>query len=50
MANIRIAGVIGRRPSATVVEIVNGREPWVLLIRQGVVALAVLGEIVRVIA
>lgn len=50
MASIRIAGVIGRSPRAIVVVNVSGREDWVVWVRQGVVELVVLGEIVNVIA
>lgn len=50
MVSIRIAGVIGKSPRATVVVNVRGREDWVVWVRQGVVELVVLGEIVNVIA
>lgn len=50
MASIRIAGVIGKSPRAVVVDRVRGRENWVVWVRQGVIELIVLGEIVSVIA
>ena len=45
-----IVGVSGRRPNAITVNRAKGREVWVVRIRQGVVEVVVLGEMVRVIA
>lgn len=45
-----MAGAIGRSPRAAVVNRAKGREVWVVWVRQGVVELTILGEIVSVIA
>lgn len=49
MVSVRTAGVRGRRANAAVVESASRREVWVVLVRQGVDELLMLGEIVSVI-
>lgn len=45
-----MVGVTGNNPRAVVVNRAKGRRVWVVWIRQGVVELVVLGEMVSVIA
>lgn len=44
-----MVGAIGNRPRADATNRASGKEVWVVMVRQGVVALVVAGEMVNVI-